>query len=253
MALTDLTGGRPRKWLRSVVPRPVVEAWHGWLRWRIRRRDAKVFRRTGGRIVAGPFAGLALIHVTDRISLSAKLLGTYELEVSAFVRDIATREYDLVVNAGAGEGYYSVGLLSRMPHARAVAFEAVPCRRQWIENLARLNDVHDRLTIAGVCTASELQSVLAGSQRPVVICDIEGGEMEVLDPVRAPSLVGADLLVEPHDFVHPGVSSLILERFRPSHDIAAVWSLSDASAASTWGVRPGRSGGSSKNHAAASA
>ena len=48
--------------------------------------------------------------------------------------------------------------------------------------------------------------------------------MEVLDPVRAPSLVGADLLVELHDFVQPGVSSLILERFRASHDIAAVWS-----------------------------
>ena len=53
MASTDSTAGRLRGWLRSVLPAPVMNAWHGWLRWRIRRNDAKVFRRTGGRIVAG--------------------------------------------------------------------------------------------------------------------------------------------------------------------------------------------------------
>ena len=156
--------------------------------------------------------------------MSAKLLGTYELEVSGFVRQIAVGEYDLVVNAGAGEGYYSVGLLSLMPHARLVAFEAESRRRRWIEELARLNDVHDRLAIAGVCTPTEFQAALVDSQRPVVICDIEGGERELLNPVCVPSLTRADLLVEVHDFVEPGVSSIVIERFRASHDIASVWS-----------------------------
>ena len=224
MSFIALARSRSRKWLRSLLPTQVLDAWHGWLRWRIHRNDTKVFRKTGGRIIAGPFAGLAFLHVSDGVSLGAKLLGTYELEVSRFVREIVAGRYDLVVNAGAADGYYCVGLLWLMPHARAVAFESEVRRRQWIGELARLNDVHDRLTIAGVCKPDEIQSALASSQRPVVICDIEGGEFELLDPVRVPALAHSDVLVELHDFIKPEVASVITERFLASHDIESVWS-----------------------------
>ena len=38
-----------------------------------------VYRKTGGRIIAGPFTGLRFVYDSDGIPLGPKLLGTYEM------------------------------------------------------------------------------------------------------------------------------------------------------------------------------
>lgn len=43
-----------------------------------------------------------------------------------------------------------------------------------------------------------------------------------MDPVAVPGLRGASLLVELHEFAAPGVTELLLGRFRPTHDIMLI-------------------------------
>src|SRR5262249_46123396 len=75
-----------------------------------------------GGVVAGPFAGtkLLLSPVSARL-LPSYLLGTAELELHGAIEELVERSYRTVLNLGAADGYYAVGLARRLPSARVVA------------------------------------------------------------------------------------------------------------------------------------
>jgi isocitrate dehydrogenase len=52
-----------------------------------------------------------------------------------------------------------------------------------------------------------------GTGPALILCDIEGAEDSLLDPVAAPALAHADILVEAHDGMRPGLSARLAERF----------------------------------------
>jgi hypothetical protein len=56
----------------------------------------------------------------------------------------------------------------------------------------------------------------------LVLCDIEGAEKDLLDPDVAPSLKGMDLIVESHECLLPGITQLLLNRFKDTHQITLV-------------------------------
>ena len=61
-------------------------------------------------------------------------------------------------------------------------------------------------------------TALAG-RRVLVVCDIEGGECELLDPERIPVLKGFDILVELHEILDKALPEIIIARFVESHQI----------------------------------
>src|SRR5262245_41340678 len=64
----------------------------------------------------GPFAGMVYPdHAAVGSTLYPKLLGSYERELHQTVDDIVRLGYDTVVDIGAAEGYYAVGLAMKMP------------------------------------------------------------------------------------------------------------------------------------------
>src|SRR4051794_35375378 len=89
-----------------------------------------------GRILSGPFAGMR--YLTDSVGsvLEAKLLGTYEKELHGIVSSLARKCFDLVIDIGAAEGYYAVGLARSMPSARIIAFEMTEEGQALIRQLA---------------------------------------------------------------------------------------------------------------------
>jgi hypothetical protein len=50
--------------------------------------------------------------------------------------------------------------------------------------------------------------------------DIEGAEVELLDPEATPALAKADILVETHDAFVADATTTLMGRFRETHDIA---------------------------------
>jgi hypothetical protein len=129
----------------------------------------------------------------------------------------------LVVDVGAAEGFYAVGLALRNPQARVLAFEMAERGRALLAEMARLNGVAGRVEIRGKCEPADLQAALGNAVRPLVVCDVEGHEERLLNPQTVPPLRGASVLAEMHDFVRPGITEEIQRRFAATHRVQRLW------------------------------
>lgn len=151
------------------------------------------------------------------------LVGSYEEELHPHIERLLSTRPSLVVVIGAADGYYAVGFAMRLPETRVLAIDTdgratLACRR-----LAKLNGVSPRVETRRYATCSRLQNWL----RPgaLVISDCEGGELELLDPIRVPALREANVLVEMHAFVDPVLPDTILGRFATTHSICVIDSV----------------------------
>jgi len=169
--------------------------------------------------LSGPFAGL---QYPATGCYPQKLLGTYELELTPIVESIASRQYDALVDIGAAEGYYVAGFGRRLPAIHITAFEADAGTLPALRATVAANGLQDRVSIRGFCTPTDLADVLERARRPVVICDVEGAEDSLLDPAVVPPLRTADMLVEVHEDLCPGVAQRLTDRFRDTHILQAV-------------------------------
>jgi hypothetical protein len=179
--------------------------------------------RTAGRVLAGPFAGMRYVDTSVGSCFIPKLLGSYERELAPKVEWICRRRPTLVVDIGAAEGYYAIGLAWRIAQAQVVAFELDEAGQAALRTMARLNGVADRLTVCGRCEPEDLAAVLEKEPAPVVICDVEGDEGRLLDPTQVSRLAAATVLVETHEFVRRDVTDELCGRFARSHDIERIW------------------------------
>ena len=141
-----------------------------------------------------------------------KLLGCYEAELQPVLKDIVAETPDLVIDIGAAEGYYAIGL----------AFDMSPDAQDLCRHAASLNGVSSRVSVAGTCTPELLNALLPRARAPFIVCDCEGQERELIDPHRVPTLRSATLIVECHDFIDPTITSLLVERLSPTHEVAGV-------------------------------
>lgn len=182
-----------------------------------------VGKETNYVVRSGPFRGMKYVKGSPPNILPPKLLGIYERELHRVIESIVSYPFKTIVDIGAGEGYYCAGLALRMPKAKIVAYERIELARKIMKELADLNQVADRLTIKGVCTIEELNSVLDPSESTLVICDVEGAEAYLLDPLRVLALGSAFILVELHDCVIGGLSDVIRARFESTHDIEQIF------------------------------
>ncbi len=184
---------------------------------------------TGSRVHTGPFAGMRYIHPALGVQSSAycpKLLGTYEQELHQLVEGLRTGpSYSHVINIGAGEGYYAIGLARCLPQSRMTAYEADAESRVILRRMAELNGVAARMTVRESCSPSRLQGEMGGSGKTLIVCDVEGAEQELLDPIAIPALAHADILVELHDFLIPGISDVIRQRFTGTHQVTEIPAL----------------------------
>lgn len=171
----------------------------------------------GSTVLAGPFAGMAFPVPSAEGGRAPRLLGSYEASLVPVFETIIARAYPLVVNIGSAEGYYAVGLARRMPQTRVLARDIDLNAQALCRRLAAANGVADRVEVGGEVTAADL--AICADQPTVVLCDIEGAEDALLDPVAAPGLAAADILVELHPKNRPGLAERIEARFQASHRI----------------------------------
>jgi hypothetical protein len=200
-------------WAWQMQKRCFPHRWH--------RRERHLYRRIGDprSVVSGPFRGMRYIRIAYGTSTLDKTLGIYEREIHAAVESMIEYRPDVLANAGTAEGYYLVGMASRLPGLHAVGYDRMAIARHLARRLARLNGVADRVELRGLCSAHDLERVLSPAARPALISDIDGAELDCLRPDVAPSLQRTLILVELHDMFVAGVSAQIRARFHPTHDI----------------------------------
>jgi hypothetical protein len=177
---------------------------------------------SGWRVRSGPFEGMHYVHESICSTLAPKVLGTYEIELRDWIEKLIAHPPCTLINIGAAEGYYAVGLTLRCPGMRVVAFEPDARGRELIAELAERNGVSGRLQIEAMCTVEALAHHLAGKAAPFLLVDIEGGEIALLDPRHLPALRHCAMLIELHEDKEP-IAEILRDRFAGSHTIEERW------------------------------
>ena len=193
-----------------------------WRRYPVRRVTRAFVRHHGLTVQAGPFAGMRYpAFAVGRGELVVpQLLGAYEAELQPAFAEVIAGGFEQIVDIGASDGYYAVGLARGCPEARVQAYELNPFPARVCTALAQENAVADRLELRGECTLAELRALPVA--RTFVLCDCEGGEAVLMDPEQVPLLRTSMLVVELHEFAAPGVEDTIRRRFEPTHDVEIV-------------------------------
>jgi len=167
------------------------------------------------------------IDVAHCSLISPKILGTYEKELHSVIQEILHTPFERIVDIGAAEGYYAVGLAYAKRRSavdtKVIVFETEESARTMLLKLAKLNGIED-LEVRHRCEPENLAAVLDGPGRTLIICDVEGFESELLDPRTIVGLMEASVLVELHDFFRPGASDTIRQAFDPTHVIEEIHS-----------------------------
>ena len=185
--------------------------------------DRFVLKNTQSTVVGGPFEGMRYVmDPEERLGFFPKLLGTLEKELAGVINEVIADSYPTIINLGAAEGYYAVGLARSIPTAKIFAFEAIPRHRKLLSEMAKANDVDERIEILGFCDVGALSEVLDDGEDCFIIMDIEGDERILLDPFPVPRLSKCFILVEIHEFRFPDVGHTIETRFSPSHEITEI-------------------------------
>ncbi|MEN9499057.1 MAG: hypothetical protein RIS83_876 [Pseudomonadota bacterium] len=186
-------------------------------KWRHQLLSNTIIARDGAVVRSGPFAGMRLGQHSAEGCHAPKLLGCYEQALHPHLERFIARGFATVLNIGCAEGYYAIGLARRMPGAKIFAHDLNEGAQQACRVLAEANGVADRITIGGLVRGEDFARF--AEHDCLVLVDIEGGEEALLDPVAYPALRQMTLIVECHEERRRGMTELIAERFRPSHQV----------------------------------
>jgi hypothetical protein len=189
-----------------------------------RARAKKQFEKMGrpSAILAGPFKGMKYYPESRGWVLTPKLLGIYEKELHGVVEEIIAASPDVVFDIGSAEGYYAVGFAYRLPAGKVVCYDTDRYANHLLRTNIKNNDVGGRMELHGFCSPEVLQQALESPARPVVLCDCEGYEDVLLDPVKVPNLKKARVIVELHPMFSAGIKERLAERFAATHVIATI-------------------------------
>jgi hypothetical protein len=185
-------------------------------------------------VSSGPFRGMRYPRA-DAIgsALVPKLLGCYEQELHQLIEGICQTEYHTVIDIGCAEGYYAVGFALRLPAAKVIAFDTNSDATRLCAAMAEANGAQNRLLVGAMCDPDTLAQFAHGP-KILIVCDCEGYERELFPTGSGERLKRHDLLIELHDFIHPGISSTIQNVFSETHEIEVFTSISDADKARTY-------------------
>lgn len=201
-------------------------------KWRSEMVSNTLIKRSGTQVLSGPFKGMDYPVRASEGSRASRLIGAYESTLAPVIEQIIARAPDLVIDIGSAEGYYAVGLARRLPQARILARDASPGAQKLCAALARHNGVEAQVEIGGLFTHADF--AMCEGRRAVVICDIEGAEDALLDPVAAPGLRHADILVEVHEGRTKGLAARLAARFAATHRITRLGRRLDDSGFPDW-------------------
>lgn len=197
------------------LPAPLRDA----VRWVLRPKRRFLLGRLRAlardRVLSGPFAGMQLVG----LPAAPELIGCYERELDATVRALAAQPFRLIINIGARYGYYAIGFARLMPGVPVNAFEGDDEARGILSTAVAANGVTGRVTVSGFCDTPDLSAALGTGDGVLVLCDIDGGEVPLLDPLKVSALTRATILVECHEPAGGPTEPVMAMRFLPTHSI----------------------------------
>ena len=222
MPLTDKVTTQLRQLLsgKDIEPSALNNMLRLLSKWRSVLIQNTLLQKEGTQVLGGPLKGMDFLTHSAEGCHIAKLLGSYEQPLHRAISKAIKKQYSVIANIGCAEGYYAVGMARLMPDTQVLAYDLDPVAQKVCAELAEKNGVADRVSIGSVFEPSHFGSF--SGENALVLCDIEGAEKELLDPVQAPALRGLDVIVESHECLVPGITETLVSWFRDSHDIELI-------------------------------
>jgi hypothetical protein len=182
----------------------------------------KIFLSQSPKIVQeGPFKGMQYVDMAVGSSYLHKLVGSYEAILHPYISKLRKEHFDVIIDIGSAEGYYMVGFGQMFPNAELVGFELEETGRNLNRELYTKNNLTNNLTLLGEATKENVSSYI--TKDTLIICDCEGGEIDILDPVNASAFKNVKTaIIELHDFIRPKAKEILTERFKDTHTIAII-------------------------------
>lgn len=187
-------------------------------KFRSQQLSQHLIAENGNIVQTGSFKGMKLIPFGG--CFTPKILGSYEAELRTIIKQIISSNYEQLINIGCAEGYYTTGIARAMPNIQVQSYDRNPNARNLCKQMIEKNNVANRVTISDKCSHDDFARFK--DKKTIIICDIEGAEIELLDPNKAPELLKMDLLVELHDTNQNTVlqtTEIIISRFNNTHNI----------------------------------
>lgn len=175
-----------------------------------------------GKVVeGGPFKGMKYVDIAVGSSYLHKLIGSYEAVLHPFISKIRHKHFDTIIDIGSAEGYYLIGLGRMFPQAHLIGFEVEEKGRKLSKEMYAKNNLANRFSVFGSATASNVAPLI--TENTLLICDCEGGEVDILDPEKYREFKKIDIaIIELHDFLRPNAKEILFKRFENTHDIAII-------------------------------
>jgi hypothetical protein len=143
------------------------------------------------------------------------LLGAYEREIgSVFERGIA-EQVPTFIDIGCADGYYAVGMAQSSPATTTFAYDLSSSARRLCAETALASAVAGRVRIGKRFTVSALTSMPV--DRALILCDIEGAEVDLLDRSAAAAFAASVVVVEVHEDSFPGAGDRLRRAFADTH------------------------------------
>ncbi|KZL05372.1 hypothetical protein PsAD2_04297 [Pseudovibrio axinellae] len=161
--------------------------------------------RSNYRVLQGPFSGLRLLRKQywGGTDLTSKILGSYEKEVQEELVGFSKAGKKVLVNIGAADGYFAIGVLYSQLFERAVIYERAEGARENLLQGMELNSVkQNQFVLHGDATSDTLRHIGETAEIDpshfLFLIDIEGGEYELIDRDFIAQFGAASLIVEIH-------------------------------------------------------
>ena len=150
----------------------------------------------------GPFAGMVLSkdYWWGGSDKGAILLGIYEQEVLNAIMSVP-KKYNVFIDLGAANGYYSVGSLISQKFKKSFSFEISLKGRDIIQKNAILNKVQSKVSIFGEATKNFYKEIPKKDlNSAVILIDIEGAEFSLIDKELLCKLAKSIIFIELHNW-----------------------------------------------------
>ena len=179
-------------------------------------------------VLNGPFKGMKYLDYNNENgdAIYKKILGSYETELHQITETLAAKDYTEILDVGSAEGYYVVGMALKNKTAKIYAYDTEEKCRALCAELAKRNNVEDRITLRSTLTPEKLKD-FKFTGKNLIISDCEGYEKVLFNTSNLSNLSQSDILIEVHDFNDIEISTYLKNLLSKTHNIESIYSLDD--------------------------
>lgn len=175
------------------------------------------------KVLSGPFEGMSWEPAAAGGAWFPKIIGTYEKELHPAILEFSKTHFDVLANIGSSDGYFAIGLARLCSLKNCCVYDTDSFALSCLRKNAKKNGLKISLKFRSSCSATLLAEDLQTYHTPLIFCDCDGAEIEILNPEICRPLRKSTILVEVHDLPPPGkIGDLLRDRFRSTHRITSI-------------------------------